>query len=263
MPSFINFNKQAKLTTNSYTKRQISEALYLTETKDSRKIVKLTSKLERTTGLMEALGLFSDKISAMRALDHAKTLYTGILYEGQFSWMTHDTGDQIGSEKENTIDIWMYDNKGNSWYEKKYDGYGEFGGMDYYTCLAQMNGYSDEDLEDAKVLKSIRAMGKAEMRDIGIALAFGKIKSKDKGGKVLFPALTTDSKYNWKRHDFKTEAESDPNQSWFQEEEEDDDDDWGDYDENLDLHTSLYEQAILENAVRDLHFETDPKKAEK
>ena len=40
-----------------------------------------------------------------------------VLNEGQFSWMTHDTGKQIGSERQNTIDVWMYDNEGNSWYE--------------------------------------------------------------------------------------------------------------------------------------------------
>ena len=73
-----------------------------------------------------------------------------VLNEGQFSWMTQDTGQQIGSERENTIDVWMYDNKGNSWYENRYEGYGEFGGMDYYELLARMNGYSEEDLENYK-----------------------------------------------------------------------------------------------------------------
>ena len=264
MPSFINYNNKQELSSNEYTKLQISEALYLTETKNSRKIESLTEGLNRTTSLKDALDLFENKLVAMNALAATKQTYSGTLYEGQFSWMTQDSGQQIGSEKENTIEVWMYDNTGNQYYEKKYDGYGEFGGMDYYELLARMNGYTDEDLQDKKILKSIRAMGKGSMRDIGIALAFGegKLKTRDKGGDVLFPALVADGKFNWKRHNFKIEAESDPNQSWFQEEEEDDDDDWGDYNENLDLHTSLYEQAILENAVRDLHFETDPKKAE-
>jgi hypothetical protein len=60
------------------------------------------------------------------------------LNEGQFSWMTQDTDQQIGSERENMIDVWMFDDKGNSWYEKSYDGYGEFGGMDYYELIAIM-----------------------------------------------------------------------------------------------------------------------------
>jgi len=137
-----------------------------------------------------------------------------VLNEGQFSWMTQDTDQQIGSERANTIDVWMYDNEGNSWYEKRYEGYGEFGGMDYYELLAKMNGYTEEDV--AKGLAS-------EMREIGIDLAFKKLKTKDRGKKVLFPALVANGRYNWKRHDFTQEAESDPNQSWYQEPEYEDD----------------------------------------
>ena len=133
-----------------------------------------------------------------------------VINEGQFSWFTQDSDQQIGSERENTIDVWMYDNQGNSWYEKHYQGYGEFGGMDYYELLARMNGYSEEDLRKGQ-----------EMRNLGIDLAFKKLKTKDKGKKVLFPALVADGKYNWKRHDFTKEAESDPNQSWYQEPEYD------------------------------------------
>ena len=134
-----------------------------------------------------------------------------VLNEGQFSWMTQDTEQQIGSERENTIDVWMYDNEGNSWYEKEYAGYGVFGSMDYYELLAKMNGYSEEDLKKGQ-----------EMRGLGIDLAFKKLKTKDKGRKVLFPALVADGRYNWKRHDFTQEAEHDPNQSWYQEPEYDD-----------------------------------------
>ena len=134
-----------------------------------------------------------------------------VINEGQFSWFTQDSDQQIGSERENTIDVWMYDNQGNSWYEKHYQGYGEFGGMDYYELLARMNGYTEEDLRKGQ-----------EMRNLGIDLAFKKLKTKDKGKKVLFPALVANGKYNWKRHDFTEEAESDPNQSWYQEPEYDD-----------------------------------------
>jgi hypothetical protein len=141
-----------------------------------------------------------------------------VLNEGQFSWITYDTDKQIGSERENTIDVYMYDNEGNQWYEKGYEGYGEFGKMDYYELLAKMNGYSEEDL--------IKKYKGKDMRDIGIDLAFNKLKTKAKGGKVLFPALVEDPKFNWKRHDFKQEAESDENQSWYQEEDEDEDDDY-------------------------------------
>jgi len=176
-----------------------------------------------------------------------------VLNEGQFSWMTHDTDKQIGSERDNTIDVYMYDNEGNQWYEKGYAGYGEFGNMDYYELLAKMNGFTEEDLQDKELLKSIRAMGKAEMRDIGIALAFDpkgkKIKTRAKGGKVLFPALVEDPKFNWKRHDFSYEAESDPNQSWYQEPEYDD------YEDDDDYEQGWYEniQPTHEGVMSDIH----------
>jgi hypothetical protein len=159
------------------------------------------------------------KLIAKRSKLEVRLAESVSINEGQFSWLTQDSDRQIGSERENTIKVYMYDNEGNQWYEKGYEGYGEFGGMDYYELLARMNGYSDEDLKDKALLKSIRAMSSPEMRDIGIALAFDetgkKIKTRDKGGKVLYPALVEDPKYNWKRHDFTREAESDPNQSWY------------------------------------------------
>ena len=154
-----------------------------------------------------------------------------MIAEGQFSWMTQDTEEQIGSDKENTIDVWMYDNRGNSWFEGKYEGYGEFGGMDYYELLARMNGYSEEDLEDKSLTKKIKMVSKS-LRDFGIAIAFGSLETRDKGKKPLFPALVTTAKYNWKRHDFTKEAASDPNQSWYTGGDEDYYDDYDGYDES-------------------------------
>lgn len=149
------------------------------------------------------------------------------LNEGQFSWMTHDTGEQIGSERLNTIHVYMYDNEGNKWKETKYDGYGNFGGMDYYELVATMNGY-DAD------------------RGKGVDLAFGKLKTKDKKRKTLFPALVTDPRYNWKRHDFTEEADGDPNQSWYQE-EEDDRYGYDDYYESVDeKRSSPYGEIMLD-----------------
>lgn len=130
-------------------------------------------------------------------------MFEGKINEGQFSWMTQDTGEQIGSERQNRITVFMYDNQGNKWKESKYDGYGEFGGKDYYELLAQMNGVENADRQD------------------GIDLAFND--KKVKAGEVLFPALVTTPNYNWKRHDFTQEAENDPNQSWYQEDYDDDD----------------------------------------
>ena len=162
-----------------------------------------------------------------------------VLNEGQFSWMTYDTDVQIGSESQNTIDVYMYDDKGNQWYEKRYEGYGEFGGMDYYELLATMNGYSEEDL--------IKKYKGKDMRDIGIDLAFKKLKTKAKGNKVLFPALVENPKFNWKRHDFTQEAESDENQSWYQEPDYDDDDE--------DYENGWYESLKTnEGAMSEIHI---------
>jgi len=141
------------------------------------------------------------------------------LNEGQFSWFTQDSHQQIGSERANRIDVYMFDDKGNRWEEKKYDGYGVFGGKDFYDLVAEMNGYTEEDV------KTIKG-GYKELRQIGINLAFneGGYKTRHPKGKTLFPALVTNKNYNWKSHDFSKEPENDPNQSWYQEPDEDDND---------------------------------------
>jgi len=135
--------------------------------------------------------------------ENSKIIESLNINEGQFSWYTSDTLRQIGSEKFNTITVYMYDNNGNRWEEKNYEGYGVFGGMDYYDLVADMNGYS------------------GGRRDVGIDISFNKKKSKT-SKKPLFPALVQDKNYKWKRHDFTKESEQDPNQSWFQEEEYED-----------------------------------------
>ena len=131
----------------------------------------------------------------------------------------YNTDKQIGSERENTIWVTMFDDKGNKWQEKGYDGYGEFGGKDYYELLADMNGFKPGDENDPKLKLSYKG---TDYRQIGIDLAFGKIKTRHPKKKVLFPALYEDPKnFNKNRHNFTIQAENDPNQSWYQEEEED------------------------------------------
>jgi hypothetical protein len=160
-------------------------------------------------------------------LTQTTKLRAGMLAEGQFSWMTQDTGQQIGSQDENKIPVYMFDDKGKYYYEKDYDGYGVFGGMDYYELLDQMNGGSGD-------------------RDRGIDLAFGKEKT---GSEILFPALVTSpSNFNYKNHDFTKEPESDPNQSWYAPEEDDfydqnDEEEYGyeDDEEELDEGKAAYE----------------------
>ena len=168
-------------------------------------------------------------------LTQTTKLRAGILAEGQFSWMTQDTGQQIGSQEENMIPVYMYDNNGNSYYESNYDGYGEFGGVDYYELLDKMNG-GDGD------------------RSRGINLAFEKIKTDNE---ILYPALVTKPNFNWKSHDFTQQPKNDPNQSWYMEPEEEDyngEDDYdysNDYDENngdgyIDDNDSEYDTGVDE-----------------
>jgi len=159
------------------------------------------------------------------------------LTEGQFSWMTQDTGQQIGSQKENTIPVYMFDNTGKYYYEDSYDGYGEFGGVDYYELLDKMNGGSGD-------------------RSRGIDLAFGK--EKVEAGEVLFPALVTKPNlFNYKYHNFTQEPESDPNQSWYTPEEDDfydqnDEEEYGDNeDEDDDMMEGLNEGKMYFHVLED------------
>jgi hypothetical protein len=79
---------------------------------------------------------------------------------GFFSWKTNNTGESIPNlhSCRETFPVVMQDDKGNEWHEDCYEGYGVFGGKDYYELLAEMNGFtkSEDDPMD--------------LRDIGIAL---------------------------------------------------------------------------------------------
>lgn len=61
---------------------------------------------------------------------------------GFFSWKTQDTNRSISNRysKLPTFPVVMLDNKGNEWIEENYEGYGSFGGKDFFELLAQMNG---------------------------------------------------------------------------------------------------------------------------
>lgn len=67
---------------------------------------------------------------------------------GFFSFITQDTRRSIPNihqEIRPTFKVVMSDNKGNKWIEEEYDGYGEFGGKDFYELLAEMNGLSSRE----------------------------------------------------------------------------------------------------------------------
>ena len=73
-----------------------------------------------------------------------KGVKESLVTEGQFSWMTQDTNTQIGSERENTIAVYMFSNKGEKWEEKRYKGYGEFGGKDYYELFKDTHNFKKD-----------------------------------------------------------------------------------------------------------------------
>jgi hypothetical protein len=92
---------------------------------------------------------------------------------GFFSWKTQDTDKSISNAYSNrsTFRVQMIDDKGNIWTEDNYDGYGVFGGKDYYELLAEMNGcYVDKDVRDAMTDEQYTDM----MRMEGINMEFGK-----------------------------------------------------------------------------------------
>ena len=84
---------------------------------------------------------------------------------GFFSWNTQDTDKSIANQYSNrkTFRVQMIDNKGNVWTEDDYEGYGRFGGKDYYELLAEMNGFTSDKTGDEYT---------DEARGEGITLAF-------------------------------------------------------------------------------------------
>jgi len=61
---------------------------------------------------------------------------------GFFSFMTQDTERSISNRysARGTFKVVMSDDKGNHYVENNYDGYGVFGGKDYYELVDEMNG---------------------------------------------------------------------------------------------------------------------------
>ena len=101
---------------------------------------------------------------------------------GMFSFKTQDTNKSISnihSERE-TFKVIMTDNKGNQYTETAYDGYGDFGNVDFYALTDIMNGGNGD-------------------RERGIKIYFDKQYISKK---YIFPSLSESGKYyNGKRPD--------------------------------------------------------------
>ena len=102
---------------------------------------------------------------------------------GFFSWKTQDTDESIANNysNRNTFRVQMIDNKGNVWTESDYEGYGRFGGKDFYELLAEMNGFESDKTGDEYT---------DEARGFGISLAFSKDNHSGVGTEgVYYPNL--------------------------------------------------------------------------
>ena len=126
---------------------------------------------------------------------------------GFFSWRTQDTDKSIANQYSTrpTFRVQMMDDKGNVWTEDNYEGYGVFGGKDYYELLAEMNGLDSD-------------------RMLGIDLAFKDSPMGD-NPEVKFPNLVEMAE-GW-QYDPKG-PESCDDQGFFYGDEDDDISDWDD-----------------------------------
>jgi len=161
---------------------------------------------------------------------------------GQFSWITQDTGKRIiienawgASNPQEPPVVIMTDDKGNQYKEEHYEGYGVFGGKDYFELLAEMNG--------------------KKTREEGINLAYGA-KEEDLSNQMKYPrgdnptikhpSLSESGRY----FDGKP-PETDSNQGWLDDDEDyeeqrywDEDDPWDD-----EFYASV-KQGSPKNALR-------------
>ena len=95
---------------------------------------------------------------------------------GLFSWNTQDTNRSIaceGSDRE-TFKVIMTDDKLNQWVEESYEGYGEFGGKDYYALVDEMNG---------------------GIGDRGAGIDISYMEPSDPRQPVIFPSLSESGEY--------------------------------------------------------------------
>ena len=91
---------------------------------------------------------------------------------GYFSWKTCDTDRSIANQdsERQTFDVHMITPDGRTFTERNYEGYGEFGGKDFYELLAELNGLGSD-------------------RSAGIDLCFKDNSSGDDTLGVIYPKL--------------------------------------------------------------------------
>lgn len=96
---------------------------------------------------------------------------------GFFSWKTCDTDRSIANNysTKSTFTVYMITEDKQIFTEHNYEGYGVFGGKDFYSLLAELNGLSNPDDE--------------QLRLEGISLSFKNNPSGDYNGEFKMPKL--------------------------------------------------------------------------
>ena len=142
---------------------------------------------------------------------------------GFFSWKTMDTDESIANQYSNrkTFRVQMLDNKGNVWTEDNYEGYGRFGGKDFYELLAEMNGFTSDKTGDEYT---------DEARGFGINVAFKDNGSGIATKGVLYPNLIEQAD-GWSYNE--SGPENCEHQGYFYDETDYEDEDETDYEDEL------------------------------
>jgi hypothetical protein len=99
---------------------------------------------------------------------------------GFHSFKTNDTGTSVSNvyASQGSLEVYLKDNQGNVWHEPHYQGYGDFGGKDFYELLAEMNG-----------LGSDRSKGIAMVYDPG------------RRDQIIWPNIDEDRSIDWRNEE--------------------------------------------------------------
>lgn len=89
---------------------------------------------------------------------------------GLFSWITQDTNKSIRVDGDQVV--YMVDNNNKKYKQQYYEGYGMFGGKDFFDLVAEMNGLASD-------------------RSLGIDLVYS-------GKEYLSPNLVQDKNWVWR-----------------------------------------------------------------
>lgn len=99
---------------------------------------------------------------------------------GFHSFITNDTNRSVSNlhSVRGAFVVYLKDNQGNVWYEDLYDGYGKFGGKDFYELLAEMNGLGSD-------------------RSKGIDMVYDP----ERRGQIIWPNIDEEESIEWRNEE--------------------------------------------------------------